>query len=110
MSDRRAERRRAEREARRVIVGDGIVATGTGDWYEARKPKELPPKVPGRHRWIAIASYTMTVESVRVARDADIPKYLDQENLFMLAVGCYDCERQLGDIEPDSICMAAGAP
>jgi hypothetical protein len=109
----RAERRRAEREQRRpeIFVGEGIVATTVpGAGYEARPHAKLPPKVPGGHRWIAIASYVVNLEQVRAAMDPDIPKYLDRENLFMISIGCYDCELPLGAIKVDSVCPAPAAP
>jgi len=109
----RAERRRQEREDRRraaIIVGDGIVATGIGHRYEAIPRAQLPDKEPGKHRWFAVASYVVTPETAATAFDPEKIKFLDQENLFMLAVGCWDCEEQLGTIEADSRCPAPAAP
>lgn len=109
----RAERRRAEREAAKrrgavLIAGDGIIARSLGTQYEGVAHAELPPRVFGHHRWIANAAYVLSLADVKGATDADRMKYLDQENLFMLAIGCYDCERPLGDITVDSFC--AGDP
>lgn len=112
MSDERAKRRRAERDGRRqIIVGDGVVATTVeGGTYEADPRTELPAKVPGQHRWIATAGYVLDMNQVYAANDPDMPKWLDQSNLFMLAVGCYDCERTLGTIQPGSHCPAPAGP
>jgi hypothetical protein len=85
----RAERRRnARAEARRA---DRIAWHGLGDGYEV-SPSEyharrLPDKPPGEHRWIAIASFTVTrpsqVEGLQI---------LDRENLWHVGIGCVDCE------------------
>ena len=112
MSDERAKRRRAERDARRqIIVGEGIIATTVpGETYVANPQAELPAKVPGQHRWIATAGYVLDMNQVYATRDPDMPKFLDEENLFMISVGCYDCEQPIGVIEPDSHCPAPAGP
>lgn len=104
----REQRRRQQRQDAALIVGDGIVATGLGQRYEAIPHAELPTKVPGKHRWIATAGYVMTEPQVAAADDADTIKFLDQENLFLLAIGCFDCEQPLGQIEFGSTCPAPG--
>lgn len=107
-------RRRARADAKRpiVIASDNIVATAVGPQYEARPMTELGPKVPGEHRWIVTAAWRTTVDVVRDAFDPDRLKFMDNENLIELAIGCWDCECILGDAgEPgmaaaDSRCTA----
>lgn len=90
-----------------IIAGDGIVARSIeGHRYEARPSAQLPTKVLGEHRWVALASYVLTVEQAATAMDADTPKFLDHENLFHIGIGCWDCEQYLGQIEADSRCSA----
>lgn len=61
---------------------------------------ELPPKEPGRHRWIATAGYTLTPGQVSAASSgANVT--LTPENMFMIGTGCYDCEQLYGNHEPD---------
>lgn len=115
----RAERRRLARqqakEAQRptpvLMVGDGIVASALdGHVFEGVPGRDLPTKVPGKHRWIASASYVLTDLEASQALDKDVPKFLDRENLFYLGIGCWDCEQPLGDggIKADSACPAPG--
>lgn len=109
----RAERRRRAREKVPVLmVGDGIVATGLGQQYEARPGAELRPKVPGRHRWVATGAWVLSDDAAKAANDPDTLKFLDHENLMHLAIGCWDCESPLGTgpgaITADSICPAGG--
>lgn len=44
------------------------------------------------------------------AYDADTQKFLDNENLMYLSVGCWDCEQPLGPkgIQFGSVCPADG--
>jgi hypothetical protein len=57
----------------------------------------LPPKEPGRHRWIVVASYTLTDEEVGATTVV-----LDQAHLFSPPeVGCVDCERRYADCRTD---------
>lgn len=51
--------------------------------------KSLPEKKRGRHRFIAVASYTISDEAAR----HETPAILDQENLWDVSVGCIDCEQ-----------------
>jgi hypothetical protein len=47
---------------------------------------------PGEHLWIMTAGWVLR-EPPETARDPDISKYLDRENLVILAgPGCYKCE------------------
>lgn len=109
---RRARERREAKAAGRqpvIIAGAGIVAAELpGHTYEARPHAQLPAKVPGKHRWIATGAWVMSEEAVTGARDPDLLKFLDSENLMNLSLGCWDCERPLGAIEPGSPCPAPG--
>lgn len=107
----RQERRRQERaESKRptVIVGDGIIAAGLGQEYEAQPFAKLAPKVLGKHRWIATGAWVLSDAAVEKADDPDTMKFLDNENMMTLSVGCWDCEEPLGVILPGSNCPAAG--
>ena len=96
----RAERRRQQKAEQRrrptVIVGPNIVARPEGieavDWS---KMAELPRKEPGKHRWIATAGYVLSDAQARTAYDENAQKTLSQRNMFVLAIGCYDCEEPL---------------
>lgn len=112
-SDRRAEARRQAREDRKrtrtVLVGDGIIATAVGHHYRATGGAEIPPKVPGRHRFIASAAYVITAEQAATAYDGDARHVLGPDQLINLAIGCWDCEEPLGvagGITWDSPCPA----
>ena len=61
------------------------------------KPKPLPEKKKGRHRFIAMASFILSDEAAYGAyggSDMDAP-ILDGENLWDLSVGCIDCEQPM---------------
>lgn len=56
----------------------------------------LPPKEPGRHRWVAVASYTLTDDEAAGAAGTTV--VLDTSRLFApVQVGCLDCERRFQD-------------
>jgi len=99
--------RNKRRGAGRRIVGDGIEAEETGVVAEARPMGQLPPKTQGKHRWVATAGWVISGDAVKHAGDPDVQKFLDNENMFTLGVGCWDCEQQLGDIFPDTWCEAS---
>ena len=109
----RAHRRRQERARRKqpvIIAGDGILAAEIpGHTYEAKPSAQLPDKVPGRHRWIASGAWVMSDAAVAGAMDPDLLKFLDNENLMHIGIGCWDCEQPLGVIDPDSECPAGAA-
>lgn len=93
MPSRRAQRRTAHAKPV-VIAGEGVVAaTVPGRTYEARPYAELPKKIPGQHRWIVLASWTVGDELARDAANPDVAKFLDNENLLSLMLGCWDCEQ-----------------
>jgi hypothetical protein len=80
-----------------LIAGEGIVATPLEQKFEAVERRDLPPRRFGHHRWIATAAFFLTDEAVSGAYDKDQLKLLDHENMFSLAIGCWDCEKPLGD-------------
>lgn len=102
--------RRADRGKRPVlVVGDGIIAAEIpGHTYEARRMAKLRPKVPGKHRWMAIGSWVLSDEFAAGAMDPDLMKYLDNENLFDLSIGCWDCEQPITSVGYGSVCPADG--
>lgn len=109
----RAERRRQQRAHAKtpvLIAGEGIVAAALGQRFEARPSAQLPEKVPGQHRWVATGAWVLRDIDAEKAYDADTWKFLDNENLMSLSVGCWDCERSLGAgdgaIRADSVCTA----
>lgn len=58
---------------------------------------QLPPKEPGRHRWVALASYTLTDDEAAGAVDG-VAVRLDTAHLFSpVGIGCLDCERRYTD-------------
>lgn len=107
----RAERRRQERSHKKtpvLIAGEGIVAAALGHKYEATGHRELPAKVPGKHRWVATGAWVLSDLAVEKAHDPDTMKFLDNENLMNLSIGCWDCEQPLGVVQPGSHCPAEG--
>jgi hypothetical protein len=105
MPSRKAQRR----DKPTIIVGHGMIATPTGQFDEARPMAQMPDKIPGKHRWIAIACYIMSDDQVSKAMDPKELKFLDHESMYELSVGCWDCEKQLGSqIAWDSKCTAKG--
>lgn len=97
----RAARRKQERRrqpAPILIAGDGIVARSLGQVFpiEMAGRHDLPPRRFGHHRWIATAAYILSDLDAAHAYDKDTEKFLDHENLFSLAIGCWDCEQILG--------------
>lgn len=87
MTGNRAERRRTERNQRRVLVGENVVVSETGQMQSAGDTHgTMPDKEPGVHRWVAVASYHV-VDPGRAGL-----KYLDSENMLYVGIGCYDCE------------------
>jgi len=103
----RAERRRQARAHRKepvIVAGDGIVAASLGYKYEARPHAELAAKQPGQHRWIATGAWVLSPDAVEGASDPDKLKFLDNENLMHLSIGCWDCCLPLGEISPGSHC------
>lgn len=92
----RAERRRAEREARKATP-------------EPAASAELPEKEPGRHRWLLYAVHSLTDAQVmaELSTAPDTPAtILDASNRVGVIVECADCTKVLGEIVPGSRCEA----
>lgn len=83
------------------------------DTYDQGGAAQLPPKVPGSHRWVALASYVVTEAEVREemasrAGAAFTPTLLDNRNRWAFSIGCVDCGQQYPDVTPDDVCAAPG--
>lgn len=116
--NRRAQRRLRQKQQKAtpvLIVGDNIAATAVGDYYEGKaRQNALGDKVPGKHRWVAMATWSLASMDPKGFLDADTLKFLDHENLTNLTIGCWDCETPLGDgtrgtIKHDSVCPAGAS-
>lgn len=120
----RAERRRADRaHARQAVIvrppghdgTAGFVGTGTGHVQRAEPTADLPPKEPGRHRWMVVAAWIVDETVAAEAMDRTKRHVMDNSTLLEIGVACYDCEQPLGDGRPGTIttsstCPAPGAP
>jgi len=115
MSHARAARRRAERE-RQKVVGMVITTEGQSEYVSPEQlaglaASPMPPKIPGHHRWIAVAMYAVTEHEML---DTTASAHLDTRNLAGVHFGCWDCEQPLGLIQPGTHCPAdandAGLP
>ena len=90
-----------------MLVGDNMVAASLGQQYAARQGAKLPPKIIGVHRWVAAASWVLNQDMARSSFDASDMRLLDAENMMYLAIGCWDCEKVLGqEVDVDSPCPA----
>lgn len=67
-------------------------------------PASPPPKVLGRHRWIATAAFTLTPAEAAAAAEG-APVDLDRPKLMFIGVGCIDCEEQY-EIARTQPCLA----
>lgn len=74
-------------------------ARSTGQTFRADRTVPMPDKARGKHRWIVIATYAVTAESLRGAGRGE-DQHLDMENLVQLAAGCVDCEQMWPAGEP----------
>lgn len=114
----RAERRRSARAHTRgaIIVrppGDGVdgfVATGTGHVERARPSAELPPKQPGRHRWVVTAAWIADDQAATEAFDPAKRVMMDNQTLLHIGVVCWDCEQPAGDGRPGTITVGSHCP
>lgn len=52
----------------------------------------LPEKKPGRHRFIAVASFVTSEETIHASYEGSGVGLFDHENLWDFAFGCIDCE------------------
>lgn len=122
----RKQRRAAERQQRKrertppdhsrrvVIVGENLQGTEMGVTQRARPMAEPPPKVPGKHRWVATVAYNVSEATIREhlgyqqGGPRPLDAYFDNESMISLALGCVDCERILapGHASPDTPCPA----
>lgn len=105
----RAERRRQQRRQNTTTRYASGNVTDLPGHYDQGAAGELAPKVPGRHRFIALASYVVPDAAVRGELDGTGMTFLDHENRLSFSVGCIDCEGQVPDIGPDSVCPAGDA-
>lgn len=121
MSANRAERRRQARHREAVIIkgpGEGIagfVAAGSGHVQRAAPSADLPPKVPGHHRWVVTAAWVVDDTVAAEAFDTKARHLMDNGHLLDIGVVCWDCEQPLGDgtgqagtIQVGSTCPAPG--
>lgn len=73
------------------------------DAYQFPSPdpntKDLPDKVIGKHRWIVVALYSVTADSLKAASRGE-QAVLDHENIIHILAGCYDCEEEYPAPEP----------
>lgn len=92
----RAERRRARRDGLIEVVRAGTAGESPDGRtiYSAvdAMPDRMPDKVPGRHRWIATAAWTLTDTEAAAAREG-VTTLLTHRGLVQFGVGCVDCER-----------------
>jgi hypothetical protein len=97
----RAERRR---DMRRVSKGENVVVIPTGERIRVDDVTfaDMPVKRPGAHRWMAIATFSLTNPG------AAGPKLMDQNNLVYIAIGCYDCEEPWTEERQEQTCPAPG--
>lgn len=54
----------------------------------------MPPKTPGEHRWIAVATYPITAGQASALSSGSSAVNLAPDRAAGVAVGCLDCEAQ----------------
>jgi hypothetical protein len=87
------------------VLGENVVAASLGELYKPTEGARLPVKVPGEHRWVAVASYVVPTPNL-IARE-DVLKILGPHNMMHIGIVCWDCEEAWsGSIGP---CAADGA-
>lgn len=59
----------------------------------------LPEKQPGIHRWVAMATYTLTDGQARMAGVSGARVNLDSKNRLGVDIGCVDCEEPYGAVK-----------
>lgn len=68
--------------------------SSTGEVYPAENmPDRVPVKVPGRHRWVTIASFTMSDTEAAAAAEG-VKTIAGPANLVSFHIGCFDCEKE----------------
>lgn len=61
----------------------------------------LPPKGKGEHRYVAMATYTLTPGQARMAGVPDARVNLDASNRIGVDIGCLDCEKPYGQLKDE---------
>jgi len=56
-----------------------------------------PAKVTGQHRWIVLATYTIT-NGQALAAESGSAVHLDHENRIGMHTGCLDCEGEYHEV------------
>lgn len=87
--------RQQRRKGARATVVDpahGMAVTGLGTTHHLRTAAELPPKVPGVHRWVATVAYVLTDDQARAALPDQPEVTLAPSMVMACVVGCWDCE------------------
>lgn len=112
----RAERRRQARAQLRDLAARPDVDKIAGVWTELDQHDigaqgVLPEKIPGKHRWMAMAAYVLTDAMVRneqahQAGEGGPMTILDHETRFEFSIGCWDCEQPFPVATPDTECPA----
>ncbi len=94
----RQQRRKAQRRGTYVDPATRTAATDTGHHF--RSPEtvaEIPPKVPGRHRWILSSAYNVTDAEAHQAHEGVSTVLMGASKLISFGVGCWDCEQTYKD-------------
>lgn len=84
-------------------MSDRYGARSLGHRQQALPKGRFPDKVPGKHRWMMLATYTVSAEALKLAHRPkvhDDSPILDTENLVSLMAGCIDCEEEWPAPEP----------
>lgn len=90
----RQQRRKAQRRGTYVDTETMVAATGLGLHFRTpEKVADLPPKVPGRHRWILSTAYNVTDSEAHEAHEGVSRVLMGAERLISFGVGCWDCEQ-----------------
>ena len=72
---------------------------GMGDQYVGQEFKyaHMPRKKKREHRWIGMATYTLTAEDATAVYDPSKDVYFNTSKLVQLVVACVDCEEAYKD-------------
>lgn len=73
--------------------------------------REMPSKVAGQHRWIAIVTHYVTDDAAAAMYDPERSRtvYLDHESIVDTGVACVDCEEPWTSVG-DKPCRAVEYP
>jgi len=108
----RQQRRQLARDRGRSVVDPetGAVATSAGTAFRVpRRLAELPPKQPGRHRWILSSGYVVTPEEAHLAHEGVSAVLMGADRLLSYGIGCWDCE-ELYDTAVSRPCVPVPGP